>query len=317
MRYILIILVFLSVGAKAQMVIKAHANYRPYAAAVGGNLLLDDYPNSAYAYSLRKLDKDYTGASIRVRKDTTGQPEQDIYFIGNELDTASLKSFLNARSGFVVTWYDQSGNARNATQTTQAEQPRIANLGVIERRQGKLSVFFDGSNDYLLNLTTEFAVNLTQHYAVSSRGASVASTQTVYSTGILAALNNGFGFAYRANNVATPNTLLQQARNSNTTVVSLAAYTNTVNVSNMIFGITSATADSTYFNGGDLQTAAHTRANVGSNTPLTIGARNDAHTNSPGVYLNGTVSEIVRWATANAPDRNAVFTNVNSYYSIW
>ncbi len=314
MRFTFVILLFLSLGADAQMIIKAHANYVPF---ISTGLLLDQYPNAAYAYSLRKLDNDYTGAAIRVRKDTTGQPEQDINFIGNELDTASLKMFLNARSGFVTTWYDQSGNSRNATMTVQANQPRIANLGVIERRQGKVSIFFDGSNDYLLNTTTGYAVNSTQHYAVSSRGASVASTQTVYSTGILSGLNNGFGFAYRANNVATPNTLLQQARNLNTTVITIAAYANTINVSNMIFGVTSATSDSAYFNGSDLQTAAHTRANINNNSFLMIGARADGVGDIPGIYLNGTVSEIIRWTTANAPNRNEIFTNVNSYYSIW
>jgi hypothetical protein len=314
MRFTFVILLFCCLGADAQMIIKAHANYVPFASA---NLLLDDYPNAAYAYSLRKLDNDYTGAAIRVRKDTTGQPEQDINFIGNELDTASLLMFLNARSGFVTVWYDQSGNSRNATMTVQANQPRIANLGVIERRQGKVSIFFDGSNDYLLNTTTGYPVNLTQHYAVSSRGASVASTQVVYSTGILSAANNGFGFGYRANNVATPNTLFQQARNLNTTNVNVAAYANTINVSNMIFGVTSATADSAYFNGSDLQTAAHTRANVNANSSLTIGARSETGTENVGFYFNGTVSEIIRWGTSNAPNRNEVFTNVNSYYSIW
>jgi hypothetical protein len=314
MRFTFVILLFISLRADAQMIIKAHPNYVPF---ISTGLLLDQYPNSSYAYSLRKLDNDYTGAAIRVRKDTTGQPEQDINFIGNELDTASLKMFLNARSGFVTTWYDQSGNSKNATMTVQSNQPLIANLGVIVRRQGKVSIFFDGSNDYLLNTFTGYEVNSTQHYAVSSRGASVASPQSVYSTGILSGFNNGFGFAYRANNVATPNTLLQQSRNLLTTIVSLGAYANTINVNNMIFGVTSATADSAYFNGSDLQTAAHTRANVNTNSFLMIGARSDGVTENPSIYLNGTVSEIIRWATINAPNRNVVFTNVNSYYSIW
>ena len=83
------------------MVINASAPYRPIGGAA--NLLLDDYPNAAAAYSLRKLRTAYTGAAIRVRKDTTGQPEQDIGFTATgDLDTAALKSFLNARSGFVV-----------------------------------------------------------------------------------------------------------------------------------------------------------------------------------------------------------------------
>jgi hypothetical protein len=34
--------------------------------------------------------------------------------------------------GLVATWYDQSGNARNATQATASSQPRIVNAGVVE-----------------------------------------------------------------------------------------------------------------------------------------------------------------------------------------
>jgi len=144
MRLIFTILLIGLFKADGQIVINASSPYRPLLTGV----LLDDYPNAAAAYSLRKLRTAYTGAAIRVRKDTTGQPEQDVNFIGNELDTASLKSFLNARNGFVVTWYDQSGNGRNASQTTQANQPRIANLGVIERQNGKPTLIFDGSNDH-------------------------------------------------------------------------------------------------------------------------------------------------------------------------
>ena len=43
------------------------------------NLLLDDYPNSAVAYSLRKLRTAYTGAAIRVRR-SSDNAEQDIGF---------------------------------------------------------------------------------------------------------------------------------------------------------------------------------------------------------------------------------------------
>jgi len=37
-------------------------------AAPSGNLLLDDYPSAAAAYSLRKLRTAYSGSAIRVRR---------------------------------------------------------------------------------------------------------------------------------------------------------------------------------------------------------------------------------------------------------
>jgi hypothetical protein len=106
-------------------------------------LLLDTYTGAAAAYSLRKLRTAYAGAAIRVRR-SSDNAEQDIGFVANELDTASLLTFCGAGNGFVVTWYDQSGNSRNATQATTTSQPRIVNSGVVDA-----GVVFDGVNDTL------------------------------------------------------------------------------------------------------------------------------------------------------------------------
>ncbi len=103
--------------------------------------ILDTFPSSAAAYSLRNLSSTYKGALIRVRR-SNDNAEQDIFgdYYGN-LDTAGLKEFVGANNGFVTTWYDQSTNARNATQTTANDQPRIVNAGVVERQNGKPSIF--------------------------------------------------------------------------------------------------------------------------------------------------------------------------------
>jgi hypothetical protein len=101
--------------------------------------LLDDYPNAAAAYSLRKLRSDYTGNCIEVRR-SSDNALQNIGFVDNVLDTASLLLFVGAGNGFVRTWYDQSGNTRNAVQTTNNNQPRIVNGGVLEIKNSKPSI---------------------------------------------------------------------------------------------------------------------------------------------------------------------------------
>ena len=53
-------------------------------------------------------------------------------------------------SGFAVTWYDQSGNARNLGQATAANQPRVVNAGVVETDGGRPTMRFDGIDDFLL-----------------------------------------------------------------------------------------------------------------------------------------------------------------------
>jgi hypothetical protein len=95
------------------------------------------------------LSSAYTGPLIRVRR-SSDNAERDIFgtFRG-DLDLAALTSFVGANSGFVTTWYDQSGTGRHATQATAASQPRIVNAGAVDTLGGKPSLIFDGTNDFM------------------------------------------------------------------------------------------------------------------------------------------------------------------------
>jgi len=96
----------------------------------GLTYILDFYPNSVAAYSIRKLRGAYTGPAIRVRR-ASDNTEQNIGFSGDDLNTSALTSFCTGTSGFVTTWYDQSGNSRDAVQPTAAIQPLIFSSGII------------------------------------------------------------------------------------------------------------------------------------------------------------------------------------------
>lgn len=81
--------------------------------------------------SLRKINSAYTGDCIKVRRDDNTL--QDIGFLANgELDVAALTTFTGAGSGFVHTWYDQSGSSNDVTTENDAAQPRIVNSGVYD-----------------------------------------------------------------------------------------------------------------------------------------------------------------------------------------
>jgi hypothetical protein len=109
-------------------------------------LLLDTYTGASAAYSLRQLRTAYSGSAIRVRR-SSDNAEQDFGFVSNDLDTASLLTFCGVGNGFVTTWYDQSGNANDATQTTAANQPQIVSSGALLTVNSKTCMSFDGSND--------------------------------------------------------------------------------------------------------------------------------------------------------------------------
>lgn len=125
-------------------------------------LLLDIYPSSV-AYSLRLLSSTYSGSAIRVRRSSDNN-EQDIGFNENGvLNTATLLSFCGAGNGFVTTWYDQSGNERNATQTSATNQPQVVTSGVLVTNGGLPSILFINSSpfSFMSNSSISGRTNLT------------------------------------------------------------------------------------------------------------------------------------------------------------
>ena len=107
--------------------------------------------NLSAAYSLRLLSNAYTGKAINVRR-SSDNTTQDIGFTTNgDLDTTSLKTFVGSGNGFVTIWYDQSGAANNAIQTTTTAQPQIVNAGIIYRANGKPTITFQNTAQYMLN----------------------------------------------------------------------------------------------------------------------------------------------------------------------
>ena len=113
----------------------------------GNSFILDGYPNAAAGYSLRKLSSTYSGSAIRVRR-SSDNAEQNIGFnVSNTLDTTALLAFCGAGNGFVTTWYDQSGNAKDIGNTTAVRQPQIVSAGAVLLENTKPTIRFDGSND--------------------------------------------------------------------------------------------------------------------------------------------------------------------------
>jgi hypothetical protein len=168
------------------------------------NLTLDDLTASPIlAISTRKLDKDYTGYCMRVRR-SNDNAEQDIGFTsGGDLDTSSLTSFCGSNSGYVTTWYDQSGNTRNLTMTTTANQPRIVNAGTVETSGdvgGKAGIAFSTGSywmslSYTISLTTLTVAMVVDLDASGSRIFDHYTGANDYTSGNLSLYNSSNKFA--------------------------------------------------------------------------------------------------------------------------
>jgi len=109
---------------------------------------LDTISTPNAAYSLRRLRTAYAGPLIRVRRGNG--TEMDIGGTGGVancqvLDRATLLTFAGTGTVTVKTLYDQSGNARDATQTTAGSQPRIVLNGTLDTKFGQATILFNGT----------------------------------------------------------------------------------------------------------------------------------------------------------------------------
>lgn len=162
---------------------------QPYAAAINvpqlGPLDLVSGVGAA-AYSVaRKLRAAYTGSLIRIRR-ASDNTEQDFAALPNgDLDSASVATFLAATTGFIVTIYDQSGNARNVTQATAGNQPAY----VASAQNGRPTARFTAaSSHYLENAAVATAFSgedtpLTAFAAAAYNNVATGATKAVWGFG--------------------------------------------------------------------------------------------------------------------------------------
>ena len=257
--------------------------------------LLDLYPNAAAAYSVRKLRTAYTGSAIRVRR-SSDNAESDIGFSGGNLDTTSLTSFCGAGNGFVTTWYDQSGNARNATQTTAANQPQIVLSGSVINENSKPCLDWNGSNFWLR--TAAFSPTITQpvSYFITSQVDSVSNN--VICDGVV----NGFGLFYRSTS------------NNMTYDLGSSLLDSSVPNTQLLYSIIANTSSSLIYNNSSLELSGNlgTR-DVGGFTLGNLATGLESF----GYQLKGSLQEFVFYASNQNSNITGIQTNINSYYAIY
>jgi hypothetical protein len=109
--------------------------------------LLDTYSGAAAAYSMRRLSSTYTGACLKVERSSDGTTKDIGFDEAGNLDVLTLLEFVGTGDGRVHTWFDQSGNSQDTSQTVDGKQPLIVSSGSLIQQNEKPAMRFDGSND--------------------------------------------------------------------------------------------------------------------------------------------------------------------------
>jgi hypothetical protein len=163
------------------------------------------------AYSLRLLSTGYPGNAIQVRRSSDNATQNIGFTASGDLDTAALKAFTGSNSAFVVTWYDQSGNAKNLSQADPTHQPSIMINGTVIRQKSMPFIQFNkpGGIYNSLQLATEMTtvghVSVVHRMAPGSLGFilghvshyywhSAPSTMLIESSLASASVRNGAGW---------------------------------------------------------------------------------------------------------------------------
>ena len=271
-----------------------------------GESVLQIAPNAAAAYSLRSL----TGGDpkvVRVRRDTGGgagdNDEQD--FTASGISSGALVAFVGSgNDGFVETWYDQSGNSKDAVQATAASQPKIVNAGALVADNGIGGLDFDGSGDILAasslsGMGSAISV-ITASIRDSGTGASVSVGSSASSANTYFATIEGGSVSQT--NARNTTSVAVNASVSGTTRLTFSLTTGQTSTKTGALGGTLVETTSDYgddFTSGELDTVS-----IGKLRP------------SSGTTFNGRIREILVYNSDQTDNRGAIEANIANHYNI-
>lgn len=273
--------------------------------------LLDAYPGAGAAYSVRKLSSTYTGAALRVRR-SSDNTEQDIGFVGIDLDTTSLSSFVGAGNGFVTKWYDQSGNNKDFFQNTGASQLFIVNSGTIYTSNGIPAIRINNAttNSMSNSLSTlqnlpvsiftcfeliSLPTNVYNNFAVILTGNGSTDDYGRYEIGV--SNNNYFG-QRRVNGSPFTNTNINDV---------------TTNKRNIFAHLFRSTQINGYQNTNSYLGTAYNGVPYFNTSNFKIGKSNSTVIQNP----LGHYQELIIYLSDQDSNNTGIRTNMNSYYSVY
>jgi hypothetical protein len=215
--------------------------------------------------------------------------------IGETYGITGIPAYDNTVDGFVETWYDQSGNGNDATQSVAASQPKIVSAGVLV--SGGLD--FDGVND---RLSFDSNVSLSTNDFYFASVISILDGNTVNLAPVGNAAGNRFLISLNYDTDAAQmrpedGSFLTQpftrGTPANETLISISNVSNTATlrcdtISAAVFNTTGK---------------SFTLGNMGQRTPS--------------VYSKHSIKELIIYPSDQSANRVAIETNINDHYNIY
>jgi hypothetical protein len=221
--------------------------------------------------------------------------------IGETYGITGIPAYDNTVDGFVETWYDQSGNGNDATQSVAASQPKIVDAGVLVSD----GISFNGTS---------------QQLAVAGNTVITASAAGTYSAFSVQTINTDeAGYLYGNGNNTTTGTALY-ANSDSTYVLTNGSDASRDNIArtlgeNLLSAVYASGRANLLVNATGTDAESGTYAFNAGTEDFTIGNRPNG--TAAATRLNGSIREIIVYNSNQSANRAAIEANVNSAYSIY
>ena len=210
-------------------------------------------------------------------------------------EISDLSVTVHTADGYVTTWYDQSGNGYDATQTISSSQPKIVEQGVVLLENNKPAIVSDGVDDYLQSGIISFTNPVTM-FMVNRK---ISGVNTVTGLNNIASITGGFysqstGYVY-----------YQQGPQVSPNFGD--------NNQNLLYAKTS-TIGTDWEAGANSILATNTGENVGTATPnqITISARSNGT-----LPMNAATQTFIVYNSDQSANRIGIEYLLNEYYNIF
>jgi len=214
---------------------------------------------------------------------------------GDIVYIANLKFVETISNGFVETWYDQSGNGRDATQATAGSQPKIVSSGALVAN----GLDFDGSDDKF-NIPNDLIASIN-----SASSFLVAKSDTTSSSRIALALSHStsnFRFYVGA--------LLSSKFNFGYQDTALKIELGAADTNKHLFTSIAGSSNAEAFLDG---TSKGTVSSVDGKSTLSSGGIGSINS---GNFWSGTIEEVIVYNTDQSANRVALEANIITNYGI-
>jgi hypothetical protein len=204
----------------------------------------------------------------------------DVFYLKNIVITQTTAD------GAVTTFYDQSGNGNDATNSTESEQPLVVSGGTLVEENSKAAVDFDGVDDYFTasNLLTELDNTDFLISAVSADEFSAGSEASV------------------------PRLYLRHRAWSYNTLDTMT-WSPLTGQSLLSFQVDGATQE-VFGNGTSLATASEAQVDF---TPTDFQVGRYASTG----WMDGKIQELIIYASDQSANRTGIEGNINDHFDIY